>query len=41
MHLFVTLGGAHDGGGDAPVGLQGHMICGRGRYADSSKGVDY
>jgi len=23
----VTLGRAHDGGGDSPLGLQGHVIC--------------
>jgi len=23
----VTLGGAYDGGGDSPAGLQGHVIC--------------
>jgi len=28
----VTLGGAYDGGVTPPVGLQGHVICGSGRY---------
>jgi len=34
VHLYysnvpdaVTLGGAYDGGGDSPAGLQGHVIC--------------
>jgi len=37
----VMLGGAYDGGGASPIGLQDHTICCNGRYRLAAAAAAY